>query len=208
MAWPPLPTQSYLKHGDPVPGRPGWGVVLQGRVPAPLDLLSVGFLSLICGARCSPQRPLPPTVLTDECRRLGPAVINCCAERGPSFFHLLIYISTPFGLRYSHLAQGPRSCWLSPAQGQRVQARKLSNYHSRFLTAPHAALKACWCPCAGWGYSSAGTSLWPSWMSPDRFVPACLPWATLSDPIVQAGPGGNTAGRASAAMCSCSLTQP
>ena len=143
MARPPPPTQSYLKHGDPVPGRPGWG---RGgaAVPAPLDLLSEAFLSLIRGARCSQQRPLPPTMLTGERRRLGPAVINCCTERGPSFFHLLMYLSTPFGLSYSHLAQGPRTCWLSPAQGQRVQARKLSNYHSRSLMAPHAALKACW----------------------------------------------------------------
>lgn len=150
---------------------PGTGLpVLQGRggtaVPAPLDLLSGGFLSLIRGARYSPQRPLPPTVLTGEHRRLGPAVINCCTERGPSFFHLLIYLSTPFGLSYSHLTQGPRTCWLSLAQGQRVQSRKLSNFlsnfHSRSFTAPHADLKACWCPRAGWGYSSAGTSLWPS----------------------------------------------
>lgn len=47
--------------------------VLQGRggaaVPAPLDLLSEAFLSLIRGARCSHQRPLPPTMLTGGERR-------------------------------------------------------------------------------------------------------------------------------------------
>lgn len=78
---------------------------------------------------------------------MGPAVTNCCTEGGPSFTGLLI--SPPL------LASAPPTWpkgWPPPAQGERVQARKLGPLSLQVPPQLHrAALGAWWCPRAGLG---------------------------------------------------------